>query len=98
MNRQPSFDAALASLSEKTGSGDPHQIMDGVWHRAGQLGEIAEMRRRAALFSGLFVVGLGAGFGASEVPRSLDPGTTIAVASFDSGERLSPAALLEGGR
>ena len=98
MTKHPSFDAALASLAQQTGSSDPHQLMDGVWHRAGELGVIAERRRRAALFSGLFVVGLGAGFGASEVPRNLDAWAKLAVASFDSGERLSPAALLEGGR
>ena len=98
MSRQPSFDAALASLSEQTGSGDPHQIMDGVWHRAGQLGEIAEMRRRAALFSGLSSLDWGQVSGRARFPAVSILGTTIAVASFDSGERLSPAALLEGGR
>ena len=89
------LDGALCSLASQEHSKTPADFMDGVWQRAG---EIADQRRRMALFAGLFVVGLGAGVGTSELPYQYGATTQHASDSFMSGEQLSPAALLHVGR
>jgi hypothetical protein len=71
--------------------------MDGVWQRAGQLGEVADRRRRAALFCSLFVIGLGAGFGTTIMPYNQGSPASSAYNDFASNEHLSPAALLHVG-
>src|SRR3546814_10265666 len=68
MRDKHSLDAVLGTLSATAANEVPADFMDGVWQRAGQLGEIADRRRRTALFVGLFVVGLGAGAGTSGWP------------------------------
>jgi hypothetical protein len=94
MRDNQSLDAVLGSLSATAASEVPPDFMDGVWQRAGQLGEIADRRRRAALFAGLFVVGLGAGAGTSGWPSEYSAPTEIVGESLVGGESLSPAALL----
>ena len=69
----------------------------GVWQRAGQLGEVADRRRRAALFCSLFVIGLGAGFGTTIMPYNQGSPASSAYNDFASNEHLSPAALLHVG-
>lgn len=92
------LDGALCSLASQEHSKTPTDFMNGVWQRAGQLGEIADQRRRMALFAGLFVVGLGAGVGTSELPYQYGATTEQTGGSFMAGEQLSPAALLHVGR
>ena len=94
MRGNQSLDAVLGSLSATAASEVPADFMDGVWQRAGQLGEIADRRRRAALFAGLFVVGLGAGAGASEWPGGFGASPAPFGESLILGEQLSPSALL----
>lgn len=98
MTDQSSLDAALDRLGAQVLTQAPADFMDGVWLRAGQLGEISERRRRAALFAGLFVVGLGAGAGTMGLPYTYASSPQIAYSDFASGEQLSPAALLHVGR
>ena len=97
MIKPPSFDSALASLAAETSVSHPEGFMDGVWQRAEQLGEIADRRRRAALFSGLFVIGLGSGVGTTAWPNGLVSSPQVAASDFDTSHTLSPSALLEGG-
>lgn len=92
------LDGALCSLASQAQSEMPADFMDGVWQRAGQLGEIADQRRRLALFAGLLVVGLGAGVGTNELPYPYGATTQQTGGSFMAGEQLSPAALLHVGR
>ncbi len=94
MRDNQSLDAVLGSLSATAASEVPPDFMDGVWQRAGQLGEIAERRRRAALFAGLFVVGLGAGAGTSGWPGGYGASPAPFGESLILGEQLSPSALL----
>lgn len=97
MTKHPSVDTTLASLAAETSASHPEGFMDGVWQRAGQLGEIADRRRRAALFSGLFVIGLGTGVGTTAWPNGLVSSPQVAASDFDTSHTLSPSALLEGG-
>ena len=46
MRDNHSLDAVLGTLSATGTSEVPADFMDGVWQRAGQLGEIADRRRR----------------------------------------------------
>lgn len=94
MRDNQSLDAVLGSFSATTASVVPADFMDGVWQRAGQLGEIADRRRRAALFVGLFAVGLGAGAGTSEWPGSHRASSPEFGGGLIIGEQLSPSALL----
>lgn len=94
MRDNQSLDAVLGSLSATAASEVPADFMDGVWQRAGKLGEIADRRRRAALFAGLFVVGLGAGAGTSGWPGGYGASPTPFGESLILGEQLSPSALL----
>ena len=97
MTERPSFDTMLASLAAQTASNHHDGVMEGVWQRAGQLGEIADRRRRAALFCGLFAVGLVVGVGTAELPYRAGSEAHVAAAyDFSVSERLSPSALLEG--
>ena len=48
MSDYPSLDASLKQLAAHDIVHDPSDFMDGVWQRAGQLGEVADRRRRAA--------------------------------------------------
>jgi hypothetical protein len=98
MTDHPSLDEALASLSGQGFAPAPEDFMDGVWQRAGQLGEIAERRRRTALFAGLFIIGLGAGVGTTGIPYGYGAPQHGAVYDFAASEQLSPAALLHVGR
>lgn len=92
------LDAMLGRLASQATGGVPDDFMEGVWERAGQLGEIAERRRRTAMFAALFVVGLGAGVGTTEWPSAYGLTTHDRDSSLLAGERLSPAALLHVGR
>lgn len=93
MRDEHSLDAVLGTLSA-TASEVHADFMDGVWQRAGQLGEIADRRRRTALFVGLFVVGLGAGAGTSGWPGGYGAASAQSGESMILGEQLSPSALL----
>lgn len=97
MTEHSSLDASLKQLAAHDIVHAPSDFMDGVWQRAGQLGQIADQRRRAALFCGLFVVGLGAGFGTVSSPYNQSSPASSAYNDFASNERLSPAALLHVG-
>jgi hypothetical protein len=94
MRDNQSLDAVLESLSAPAACEVPADFMDGVWQRAGQLGEIADRRRRAALFVGLFVVGLGAGAGTSGWPGGYRGPSPVVGESLVLGAQLSPSALL----
>ena len=94
MSDYPSLDASLKQLAAHDIVHDPSDFMDGVWQRAGQLGEIADRRRRTALFVGLFVVGLGAGAGTSGWPGGYGTSSASFGESLILGEQLSPSALL----
>ena len=51
MRDNQTLDAMLGTMASQ-GAGDvPPDFMNGVWQRAGQLGEIADQRRRMALFA-----------------------------------------------
>ena len=91
------LDAMLGKLASHDVRAMPDDFMNGVWQRAGQLGEIAERRRRMALFAGVFVVGLGAGAGTIGWPGYYGP-PQQAEGSLTGSEQLSPAALLHVGR
>ena len=93
-----SLDTSLKLLGSQAVAHEPADFMDGVWQRAGQLGEIADRRRRAALFSGLFVIGLGAGIGTTGVPYGYGSPPQVAYSDFATDNRLSPATLLHVGR
>ena len=97
MSDYPSLDASLKQLAAHDIVHDPSDFMDGVWQRAGQLGEVADRRRRAALFCSLFVIGLGAGFGTTIMPYNQGSPASSAYNDFASTEPLSPAALLHVG-
>ena len=97
MRDNHSLDAVLGTLSATGTSEVPADFMDGVWQRAGQLGEVADRRRRAALFCSLFVIGLGAGFGTTIMPYNQGSTASSAYNDFASNEHLSPAALLHVG-
>ena len=94
MRDNHSLDAVLGTLSATGTSEVPADFMDGVWQRAGQLGEIAARRRRPALFVGLFVVGLGAGAGTNGWPGGYGTSSASFGESLILGEQLSPSALL----
>ena len=94
MRDNHSLDAVLGTLSATAANEVPADFMDGVWQRAGQLGEIADRRRRTALFVGLFVVGLGAGAGTSGWPGGYGTSSASFGESLILGEQLSPSALL----
>ena len=90
MRDNHSLDAVLGTLSATGTSEVPADFMDGVWQRAGQLGEIADRRRRTALF----VVGLGAGAGTNGWPGGYGTSSASFGESLILGEQLSPSALL----
>lgn len=98
MRDNQTLDAMLGTLASQETCDVPADFMNGVWQRAGQLGEVVERRRRMALFAGLFVVGLGAGAGTGEWPSHYGLGQPGTGESLVFGERLSPAALLHVGR
>src|SRR3546814_11545143 len=90
MRDKHSLDAVLGTLSATAANEVPADFMDGVWQRAGQLGEIADRRRRTALLVGLFVVGLGAGAGTSGGPGGDGPSSAPLGESLILGEQVSP--------
>lgn len=90
MLNDPNLNITLARLAASTMATTPDGFFDGVWQRVGQLQERADGRRRLALFCGLIVVGLGAGFGTSQTPAFAQPPSYKLIA----GAELSPAALL----
>ncbi|MEL7196756.1 MAG: hypothetical protein AAFY42_03505 [Pseudomonadota bacterium] len=92
-----SLDSSLKLLGSQAFAQQPPDFMDGVWQRAGQLGEIADRRRRAALFSGLFMIGLSAGMGVTGVPYGFGPPPQVVYSDFAAGDQLSPAVLLHVG-
>lgn len=96
MNDQ-GLDASLSALGVLSPVCEPDAFMDGVWQRAGQLGEIAERRRRTAMFCGLFVVGLTAGAGTIGLPYGYGAGERAPGYDFAASDQLSPAALLHVG-
>lgn len=98
MDKSQTLDAMLGALALQEPCDVPPDFMDGVWLRAGQLGEVVARRRRTALFAGLFVIGLGAGVGIGEWPSGSGIGRPGMGEDLIVGERLSPAALLHVGR
>ena len=94
MRDNQTLDAMLGTLGSQDSFEVPDDFMTGVWQRAGQLGEIVERRRRMALFTGLFIVGLGAGAGTSGGPAQFAGSQSGIADSIIVGEQLSPAALL----
>jgi len=92
-----SIDKSLKLLGSQRFVHQPAGFMDGVWQRAGQLGEIADRRRRAALFSGLFVIGLGSGISTIGFPSDYSSSSQITYNDFVAGDQLSPATLLNVG-
>ena len=90
MHNKSHLDAALDALGATAAPPVPDGFLDGVWQRAGQLQERSNGRRRMALFCGLFVIGLGAGFGTIQTSAA----ATSASYQISSIDSLSPAALL----
>lgn len=88
------LDTSLRALGAYGSVGTPDDFMDGVWQRAGQLGEIAERRRRAALFCGLFLIGLAAGATTAGLPYTYGARAQAASYDFVATDQLSPATLL----
>lgn len=82
--------ASLAALGATANPTLPPNFVDGVWQRTGQLQERADGYRRMALFCGLFVVGLGAGFGTIQTPASAN----AAAYKLISVDEFSPSVLL----
>ena len=88
MDDNARLDDALALLAAN--STEPEDFFDGVWQRVGQIQERVERRHRLALFGGLFVVGLGSGFGVVRGPSVADPAPYELIVT----DQLSPSALL----
>ena len=90
MHDKSLLDVSLVALGANAAAATPDGFLDGVWQRAGQLQERVDGRRRLALFCGLFVIGLGAGFGTIQTPASASS------APYQLGpiDDLSPSALL----
>lgn len=91
MDHNNRLDSSLGALGRSMLASVPDGFMDGVWLRAGELGAIADRRRRMALLVGLFVVGLGAGIGTTQTPANSGPATYAIGASSE----LAPSALLQ---
>ena len=51
MRDNQTLDAMLGTMASQEAGDVPPDFMNGVWQRAGQLGEIADQRRRMALFA-----------------------------------------------
>jgi hypothetical protein len=90
MPENSKLDASLAALGSAANASPNAGFVDSVWQRAGQLQERADGHRRMALFCGLFVVGLGAGFGTIQTSASANP----APDQITSVNAFSPSALL----
>ena len=93
MNEHDRLDRALELLRISGGHAPDAHFMDGVWHRAGQLAERAEARRRLGLFAASLGIGLASGFLVTEAPAGGQAGSHALVASHD----LSAAGLLKIG-
>jgi hypothetical protein len=91
MDQETRLKQALEALRGSPARELPDGFMDGVWARAGQLGEAADARRRMALFAVIFAIGMGAGFGTIHLPADRAGGSSYEVFA---GDNLSPAALL----
>ena len=85
MRDNQTLDAMLGTMASQKAGDVPPDFMNGVWQRAGQLGEIADQRRRMA------------GAGTSGWPSENGAPTEIVGESLVGGESLSPAALLHVG-
>jgi len=88
MDDNSQLDGALSSLAII--AAEPEGLFDGVWQRVGQIQERIERRHKLALFAGLFVVGLGSGFGVAQDPAAANPAPYQLIAA----DQLSPSALL----
>lgn len=97
MRDNQTLDAMLGTMASQEAGDVPPDFMNGVWERAGQLSEVADQRRRMALFAGLFVVGLAAGAGTGGWPQQYSQPAETVGQSLIAGESLSPAALLHVG-
>ncbi len=87
---KPDFDTSLALMAKVAEAVPSEGWLAGIWQRAGQLQERVDRRQRLALFCGLFVVGLGAGFGTNGTSGWANPDPF----RISSADNLSPAALL----
>lgn len=90
MQIKPDFNASFAALAKAAETAPSEEFLYGIWQRAGQLQERVDRRQRLALFCGLFVVGLGAGFGTNGIGTLAKPASL----QISSADRLSPSALL----
>lgn len=90
IQKRPDLDASFAFLARSAKADLSDGFYDGVWQRAGQLQERNEGRQRLALFCGLLVVGLGAGFGTTGMTVLANP----APIELSAADDLSPATLL----
>ncbi|MXO73496.1 hypothetical protein [Alteraurantiacibacter buctensis] len=90
MQIKPDFDSSFAALAMAAETAPSEGFLYGIWQRAGQLQERANRRQRLALFCGLFVIGLGAGFGTNGTGVVANPASL----QISSADRLSPSALL----
>ena len=98
MTDDPRLDTSLRALRVQSSVCEPDAFMNGVWQRAGQLGEIAERRRLTTMFCGLFLVGLTAGASTIGLPYGYGAASQTASYEFAASEQLTPAALLHVGR
>ncbi|MES2698797.1 MAG: hypothetical protein V4647_04215 [Pseudomonadota bacterium] len=87
---KPDFDASFAAMAKAAETAPSDGFFYGIWQRAGQLQERADRRQRLALFCGLFVIGLGAGFGTNGTGILANPASL----QISSADRLAPSALL----
>ncbi|OCC22951.1 hypothetical protein MB02_14390 [Croceicoccus estronivorus] len=90
MSDEIRLDEALQTLARTAAPVPPAGFMDTVWQRAGVLEAQATHRQRLTLFFGVFVIGLGAGFGITSGPEKSRTSPYQLVAGAD----LSPASLL----
>jgi hypothetical protein len=84
------LDSILEALAHEVPPCMPDDFMEKVWERVGEMNARRERTFRAALFAGLFAVGLGAGAGTVQVPVYAQSPTYL----LSNDARLSPSALL----
>ncbi len=84
------LDPVLQSLAREATISIPDDFMERVWERAGAMDSRRERRARAAIFVGLFAVGLGAGVSTVQAPLyAQETRYTLA-----DNTALTPSALL----
>lgn len=93
MKEGDKLDALLCQLAMQPVPPVTDGFIEAVWERIGSVAAQRERRTRLGLFLGLFMVGLGAGWGTVWNPVESGNPRYALVANAD----LSPAALLHAG-